>query len=127
MSQSNTLENLFQEELYVLPSPLLIILSKPWPSLSVDELSTLSRMLNAVKLSLASVQVIVRKDFSVEELSAYSPNRVLAFGAALQSSATLYENITIDGASIILSESLDELDDAKKKSLWIALKKMFNL
>ncbi len=127
MSQTNTLESLFQEELYVLQSPLLIILSKPWPALSVDELSTLSRMLNAVKLNLASVQVIVRKDFSVEELSVYSPNRVLAFGAALKSSATLYENISIDGISVIISESLDQLDDAKKKNLWMALKNMFNL
>jgi hypothetical protein len=127
VSQTNTLESLFQEELYVLPSPLLIILSKPWPALSVDELSTLSRMLNAVKLSLASVQVIVLKDFYVEELAAYSPNRVLAFGAALKSSATLYENISIDGISVIISESLDQLDDGKKKNLWLALKKMFNL
>jgi hypothetical protein len=127
VSQSNALESLFQEELYILPSPLLIILSKPWAELSTEELNTLSRMLNAVKLNLASVQVIVRKDFAVEELSAYSPNRILAFGATLKSTSTLYDSLSVNGVSVILSESLDQLDDVKKKNLWTALKKMFNL
>ena len=127
MSQSNALENLYQEELYILPSPLLIIVSKPWATLTAEELTTLTRMLNAVKLNLASVQVIVRADFSVEELSAYSPTRILAFGSTLRSSSTLYDNLSFGNTSVIISEALDKLDDAKKKSLWGALKKMFNL
>ena len=127
MSQSNALENLYPEELYVLPSPLLIIVSKPWATLTTEELTTLTRILNAVKLNLASVQVIVRVDFSVDELSAYSPTRILAFGSTLRSSSTLYDNLSFGNTSVIISESLDKLDDAKKKSLWGALKKMFNL
>ena len=127
MSQSNALENLYQEELYILPSPLLIVLSKPWANLTPEELSTLTRMLNAVKLNLASVQVIFRTDFSVEELSAYSPTRILAFGSTLRSSSALYENLSFGDTSVIISEPLDKLDDAKKKNLWVALKKMFNL
>lgn len=127
MSQSNALESLYQEELYVLPSPLLIVLSTPWNDLAVEELTTLTRMLNAVKLNLASVQIIVRKDFTIEELSAYSPERILAFGSSLKGSSTVYENLSIGGVSVIISESLGQLDDAKKKNLWMALKKMFNL
>ena len=84
-------------------------------------------MLNAVKLNLASVQVIVRADFSVEELTAYAPTRILAFGSTLRSSSTLYESLSVGDTSVIISEPLDKLDDAKKKSLWGALKKMFNL
>jgi hypothetical protein len=127
VSQSNALENLYQEELYILPSPLLIIVSKPWATLTTEELTTLTRMLNAVKLNLASVQVIFRTDFSVDELSAYSPTRVLAFGSTLRSSSALYDNLSFGNTSVIISEALDKLDDAKKKSLWGALKKMFNL
>lgn len=127
MSQTNALESLYQEELYVLPSPLLIVLSTPWNDLAVEELTTLTRMLNAVKLNLASVQIIVRKDFTIEELSAYSPERILAFGSSLKGSSTVYENLSIGGVSVIISESLGQLDDAKKKNLWMALKKMFNL
>jgi hypothetical protein len=127
VSQINPLESLYQEELYILPSPLLIVLSKSWDELSTDELTTLTKMLNAVKLNLASVQILVRKDFSMDELIVYSPERILAFGATLRSSTSLYESLTIGGASVIISESLDNLDEAKKKSLWTALKKMFNL
>ena len=127
MSQTNPLESLYQEELYDLPSPLLIVLSKPWANLTTEELTTLTRMLNAVKLNLASVQIIVRKDFTTEELSAYSPQRILAFGSSLKGSSAVYENLSVDGVSVIVSESLGQLDDAKKKSLWMALKKMFNL
>jgi hypothetical protein len=127
VSQNNPLESLYQEELYVLPSPLLIILSKPWADLSADELTTLTRMIHAVKLNLGSVQVIVRKDFTIESLSSYAPKRILAFGAALQSNASVYENLSINNVSIIISEPLDQLDDAKKKSLWTALKSMFGL
>ncbi|MEO7991009.1 MAG: hypothetical protein ABI663_15785 [Chryseolinea sp.] len=127
MSQTNPLESLFQEELYILPSPLLIILSKPWGELTAEELNTLTRMLNAVKLSLASVQIIIRKEFTLEELSAYSPERILAFGSSLKESSALYENLSIGGISVIISESLSQLDDTKKKNLWIALKKMFSL
>lgn len=127
MSQTNPLESLFQEELYILPSPLLIVLSKPWVELTTEELNTLTRMLNAVKLSLASVQIVIRKDFTLEEFSAYLPERILAFGSSLKGSSALYENLSIGGISVIISESLSQLDDAKKKSLWMALKKMFNL
>jgi len=127
VSQSNALESLYQEELYILPAPLLIVLSKPWANLTPEEITTLTKMLNAVRLNLASVQIIVRTDFSVEELSAYSPKHILAFGSALQSSSVVYENLSIGDTSIIISESLDKLDDTKKKSLWLALKKMFNL
>ncbi|MBL7873682.1 MAG: hypothetical protein JNM78_18835 [Cyclobacteriaceae bacterium] len=121
------LETIFHEEIYSIPSPLLIILAKPWEELLEAELDTLSRMLKAIKLSLASVRIIVRKEFDVNELSALAATRVLAFGTSCSTPFTQYENINSDGISIIISESLDQLDDQKKKSLWIALKGMFSL
>lgn len=127
MSLQNELEFIFTEEIYSLPPPVLIILSKPWEDLTEDELNTLSRMLQAVKLTLASVQVLIKKEFSVDEFSVLSPKRILAFGSVFKSSSTMYETLSIGETSIIVSESLDKLDDAKKKSLWIALKIMFTL
>jgi hypothetical protein len=121
------LETIFQEDIYLIPTPLLIVIAKPWGELSEAELDTLSKMLKAIKLSLASVQIIVRKEFDVNELAIFGPNRVLAFGASLTKPFTHYENINSDGVSIIISESLDQLDDQKKKSLWTALRTMFAL
>jgi hypothetical protein len=121
------LETIFQEDIYSIPAPLLIVLAKPWEELSEAELDTLSKMLKAVKLSLASVQIIVRTEFDKNDLSVFSPTRVLAFGASLTTPVKYYENINSENTSIIISESLDQLDDQKKKSLWIALKDMFSL
>jgi hypothetical protein len=121
------LETIFQEDIYSIPSPLLIILAKPWAELSETEIETLSKMLKAIKLSLASVQIIVRKEFNVNDLSVIAPTRVLAFGSSLATPFSHYENINSGGISIIISESLDQLDDQKKKSLWIALRAMFSL
>ncbi len=121
------LETIFQEDIYSIPAPLLIVIAKPWEELTEAELETLSKLLKAIKLNLASVQIIARKEFEVNELAVFAPTRVLAFGASLTQPFTHYENITLDGVSIIISESLDQLDDQKKKSLWTALRAMFSL
>jgi len=121
------LETIFQEDIYSIPAPLLIILSKPWKELSETELDTLSKILRAVKLSLASVQIIVRTEFDPNELSVFRPARILAFGASLNKPFKYYETINSDDTSIIISESLDQLDDLKKKELWGALRVMFSI
>jgi hypothetical protein len=128
MSQSaSVLDHLYQEELYAVPSRVLVILSSPWEALSENEQTVLSKMLAAVKLSLASVQIITKKEFTIGELSAFSPTKVLAFGAMLQPASKLYENTTVDGIPVILADPLSGLDDLKKKNLWGALKQMFGL
>lgn len=124
---SQEFETLFQEELYSIPTPLVIVIAKPWDELTEVEHATLTRMLSALKLSLAAVQIIHRSEFSVEELSTLAPKRVLAFGVISKPALPLYENQNLNGISIIISESLHELDDPKKKILWTALRGMFSL
>jgi len=124
---SQEFETLFQEEIYSIPSPLVIVIAKPWNELTGDEQATLTRMLGALKLSMAAVQIIHRYEFSVEELSTLAPTKVLAFGAVLKPAMPLYENQNLNGISIIISESLNELDDPKKKILWTALRGMFSI
>ncbi len=121
------LETIFQEDIYSISTPLLIILAKPWEELSEAELDTLSKMLKAIKLNLACAQIIIKKEFDMNDLAVFAPTRVLAFGASLTKPFKHYENINLDGVSIIISESLDQLDDQKKKSLWTALRAMFSL
>ena len=128
MSQpASVFETLYQEELYILPSRVLIILSNPWEELSENEQTVLSKMLAAVKLSLASVQIITKKEFTIQELSSFSPTKVLAFGARLQPTSNLYEKTVVDGIPVILADALSALDDIKKKNLWGALKQMFGV
>jgi hypothetical protein len=49
----------------------------------------------------------------------------MAFGAVLKESATMYENLLIDGTSVLVSDELRQLDDIKKKNLWMMLKQAF--
>lgn len=127
MSQTSVIESLYQEDLYQIPSRVLIILSRSWEEHTEDERTVLSKMLAAVKLSLSSVQIMVQKDFSVDDLAPLAPTKVLAFGASLKSSDKLYEHLTVGGVSVIVADAINNLDDLKKKNLWIALKKMFGL
>ena len=127
MNQSSVLNSLYPEELYAIPSPVFVIVNKPWADITENERMVLTRMLVAVKLSLASVQILTKKEFTIQVLVAFAPGKVLAFGATLPSAPKLYEHQVIDGTSLIVSESLDHLDDVKKKNLWLALRQMFNI
>jgi hypothetical protein len=118
---------LFQEELYQLPpQPLAVLLSHEWSKYSPEERALLAKILGAVKLDLASVRILTRKELSLNELSALAAPKVLIFGASL-GEIKPYEYIQAQGFSVIKADDLPELDDAKKKSLWLALRNMFGL
>jgi hypothetical protein len=127
VSQTSVFESLYQEELYQVPARVMVVISKAWEALTEEDRTLLTKILGSVKLSPATVQLVVRHEFSVEDLTAFAPTRVIAFGALLQSSSRTYENLSVNGTSIIIADSLDKLDDVKKKNLWLALKQMFGL
>ena len=127
MSQSSVLENLYTEELYQVPSKVIVVVPKPWKEISEDERMVLSKMLVAVKLSMAHVHVVSRAQFTIEDFHASPPQKVLAFGSAFNASSKLYEHLSVNGTSVILADALEQLDDTKKKSLWQALRQMFGI
>lgn len=127
MSEASVLENLYTEELYQVPSKVIVVIPKPWKEITEDERLVLSRMLVAVKLSMAAVHIVVKPQFSLEDFAAFPPKKVLAFGASFNSSSKLCELLTMNGTSLILADALGQLDDAKKKSLWQALRQMFGV
>src|SRR6187402_1568056 len=112
--QASALENLYQEELYRIPSRVLVVLSKNWEELSVDEIGVLTKILAAVKLRLDAVQIVTSKAFTMDDFSTSSPVKVLAFGAPLQPPANPYEALSIGGTSVVVADALHILDDAKK-------------
>ena len=57
------------------------------------------------------------------ELKELGSQKVLLFGT--QAQVNPYEHVQAQGFSIIRADELGALDDAKKKSLWLALKTMF--
>ena len=117
-------ENLFQEEVYALPPVSTVIyLPKPWSQLTDDEVTLLSRILASVKLNLASVRIQVQAVIDFESI--HDTTRLLIFGSKTIPETRPYELVRRGDLSIIWSDPLHLLDDAKKKSLWGALKQLF--
>lgn len=127
MSRQPHLESIYQEDLYVLPAKVIIIIDKAWEEITADERVLLAKILGSVKLSLSAVQIIVGKKFELSSLQAFGPDRVIAFGATLKDQAMPYEVLSVDRTMVLQADALDALDDQKKKSLWNALKQMFGL
>ena len=120
---ASPLSQLFNEELYTIPPAVTIIINKPWDSTSDDDKALLSKIVGSVKVSLASARVLHRESVNPEELKALASQKFLLFGTEAQFNP--YEHIQAQGFSVIRADELGALDDAKKKSLWLALKTMF--
>lgn len=102
------------------------MIPKAWSDIRDDEAVLLGKILNAVKLSLSSVQIITRTGFSVEDFRVYSPLAIISFGVPLKNSSKMYEGLLIEGTSVVVSHQLEELDDIRKRNLWMTLKQVFN-
>jgi len=125
MSEPAFYESLFSEELYVLPPTVCIVLDKPWTSLSEEEKNLLQKILGSVKLSMASVRVISTARIEASMVSTFNAEKIITFGPVWDQNVLTYEAIKIDNIDVIVAHPLAQLDDVRKKSLWLALKKAF--
>jgi hypothetical protein len=120
-------EHLYQEDIYLLPERTLVFIDRPWNELSEADQTLFTKILGSVKLSPSSVQVVHSADLSVNDVESWSPKRVISFGVRISPLQKVYECVPLNGIPFIISESLTALDDAKKKSLWQALRQMFGI
>ena len=130
MSYSNPIELLYQEELYNLGPKVLVIIPAPWDALSEADQLLLSKILGSVKRTLASVQVLTLSDAETDDLLFYRPSRIIAFGSSIKVSGKSippYTSFKHDQIIVLQADSLDQLDDSKKKNLWSGLKEMFQM
>jgi hypothetical protein len=126
MTPTNALENLYSEELYNIPPKVLVVISKPWSEIQEDEKTLLGKILGSVKFSLSSVQIINRLEFGLDDFNAYAPACIIAFGATLKNSTKMYEKIEADRTAIVVADELRQLDDLRKRNLWLTLKEVFH-
>jgi DNA polymerase III psi subunit len=127
MNTTLPLEYLYQEELYAQRATVLVILFPGWNELTEEDQLLLKKIMGSVRLDLAAVQIITRQEFSLQDLENYAPKQIIAFGSVFKGSTARYQLISHEGTAIIQADSLQNLDDPKKKSLWMALKQMFNI
>ena len=125
MTQTSLLQNLYQEEIYKIAPKLLIVIDKQWSEVSIDEIVLLEKILKALKLTLASVQVLTRSEFLPQDFQAFAPDHVIGFGSKLKNSERMYEAIQTDGITVVVADALDRLDEVKKRNLWATLRQVF--
>jgi hypothetical protein len=121
---TSPLKHLFNEELYTIPSIITIVINKPWENVAEEDKALLTKILGSVKLGPQSVRMVAHNSVTMDELSAIGANKILIFGS--ESPIKPYELVQAQGFSVISADELSRLDDAKKKSLWLALKNMFS-
>jgi hypothetical protein len=125
MTQTPPLQYLYSEEIYKTTPKLLIVIDKDWTEVTSDEKILLDKILKALKLSLASVQIQTRREFSIGDFKVFTPSFVLAFGSKLKNSDKMYEEVQMDGTSVVVADALDQLNDVLKRNLWLTLKESF--
>jgi hypothetical protein len=124
---SSPLSYLYQEDLYTIPAPVIVVLPRPWHNILDSEKALLAKILGSVRVSIESVNIVVQASFSVESLLALKAQKILVFGSSVSAGINSYEHVKLDGVSVIYADDLSALDDGKKKSLWLGLKQMFGV
>ncbi len=127
MAEQSVFEHLYTEDLYSIPPRTIVLTDKPWDDHSEEEKLLLGKILGSVKLSLTGVQVLHRDNLEVSELAPMNPSKIISFGVSVRPVQKQYEYVPVDGFHILVSDSLSRLDDARKKSLWLALRQMFGV
>lgn len=121
------IQHLFQEELYHIHYKAVVVLAKPWEDHSPEDVALLSKILGSVKLSLASVHIVVKPTVMLQSLADYPASKILLFGSQIDQEIKAYENVSHQNFSVIRADDLGQLDDTKKRNLWLALRQMFGV
>ncbi len=124
-------ETIYQEELYHIELPAVVIITKAWNEISTEEKEQLQKIADALtkrispKLRLDAFQIIQQAKFDLGAIHP-APARVIYFGPAI-SGLNQYELISVNQSKVVLSASLDELlkDEPARQKLWKALQQLF--
>ena len=125
MEEENLFNTLYTEPVYSASPPVTVIIGIPWTEVREEDRQLLSKILQAVRLSLEAVRIVHQTTL---DLSAWSekPQQLIAF-LAPPKGLTSYEVIQTGETSVIFSDPLEILnsDDAAKRKLWNILKSHF--
>jgi len=120
-------DSIYSEQLFAVPAQPVIVINQPWENIGTDERALLSKILAAVRLSLASTTIKFQPSLDISSWT-QKPQRLIYFGDPVKG-VPQYELIEANGVSIVASESLKDLlvNDVSRKKLWQALKIQFSI
>ncbi|NBP68030.1 MAG: hypothetical protein EBR30_28940 [Cytophagia bacterium] len=122
---SSAYEFLYQEDLYLIKNPIIIVLDKPWETTTEEEKTLLSKILGSIKLNLDQVAIIHQPGIRLNDFNIYQSCRVISFGVKLSDLQQNYQYHASTTTAFIQADSLGSLTDVTKKNLWVALKAGF--
>lgn len=121
-ARPTVIADLYKDEIYQIKDRVLIILTVSWDTLSNDDKVLLSKILGAIRLSLDGVQIVSQQNPDIHAVKKLEPKWVIQFSSETTDDIPYYIVTPVEGLSLIKSHALGDLDDARKKSLWMALK-----
>lgn len=127
VATASTLPHLYQEELYIFRTPVLVVLPRPWENYGDAEKTLLQKILASVNVHLDGVQIVIHPSVDAAALAVFNPMKVLIFGCDMQDDVALYTETAAQGFTLVRADDLTLLDDQRKKNLWLALRQMFGV
>jgi len=121
----SSLAYMFQEDLYQFTTPLVVVLKEAWETYSADERSLLQKILISVKVDIDAVHIVTEPVLNLEALRPFAPARVLIFGTRTEQEIAPYQDTAAHDFRVIRADDLHELNEERKKNLWLALRQMF--
>ena len=127
MIDATLVKHTFPEGLYMVPGHVLVLIPHAWETVTDAEQQLLARILGSVKLSLAAVKILRATDFSGDDAAIYRAQTILSFGVPFSGLSRSYEAVGVGSLTVILADTLADLDDTRKKNLWGALRQAFKI
>ena len=121
-------EHLYSEELYAIPGPsVTVVIPCAWQDLKEPEVNLLEKILGSVKLSPGKVCIVTAPVFEMDRAAEREASKYIVFGSAVRPEIACYKKTVQGKAMVVCADMLHQLDDAKKRSLWLALKELFGV
>lgn len=119
------LKNTYHEEVYRFATSTAVIISTPWSDLKKPERDLLEKILGAVGLSIAAVNLVHQGVPNLDDVQS-TATRVIVFAGAPKGIA-LHEVIETPRLKAVFTRPLSELtdDEESKRKLWLAIKPLF--
>ena len=125
--EQDVFESTYQEEIFKIKPKPVVVINAAWEKLGDKERELLSKIISALKISIDSITIVCQPTLDIISLTGKT-YKVVYFGE-LPTGVSRYEILESGDVSFICSESLTQLldNEASRKLLWVALKRLFSV
>jgi len=117
----------YQEEIFQIKPKSVVVINEVWEKLGEKERELLSKIIAALKISIDSITIVSQPTLDITSFAGKA-NKLIYFGDS-PVGISRYEVLESGDLPFVCSENLTQLIDneASRKQLWIALKRLFTV